>query len=79
MLQGGIGGLVFCQMPDGAIIISDAPRHNKRKTTKKQKAHRKRFREAAMYAKWAVRKYPIYAKLAKGTWKSPHNFALADW
>jgi hypothetical protein len=79
MLQGGIGDLVFRQMPDGTIIISGTPRHNKRKTTKKQKAHRERFREAAKHAKWAARKYPIYAELAKGTWRFPYNFALSDW
>jgi hypothetical protein len=79
ILQGGIGGLVFRQMPDGTIIMSGAPRHNKRKTTKKQKAHRERFQEAARHAKWAAREYPIYAELAKGTWKSAYNFALSDW
>lgn len=79
ILQGGIGNLVFRQMPDGTIIISGAPRYNKSKTTEKQKAHRERFREAARHAKWAARKHPIYAELAKGTWKSPYNFALSDW
>lgn len=79
ILQGGIGGLVFRQMPDGTIIISGAPRHNKRKTTKKQKAHRERFREAAKTARWLARQHPIYAELAKGTWKSPYNFSLSDW
>jgi hypothetical protein len=79
MLQGGIGDLVFRQMPDGTIIISGAPRHNKRKTTQKQKAHRQRFREAAKTARWLAHKHPIYAELAKGTWKSAYNFALSDW
>jgi hypothetical protein len=79
ILQGGIGGLVFRQMPDGTIIISGAPRHNKRKTTKKQKAHRERFREAANTARWLAHEHPIYADLAKGTWKSAYNFALSDW
>jgi hypothetical protein len=79
VLQGGIGKLVFRQMPDGTIIISGAPRHNKRKTTKKQKAHRERFRQAAKTARWLAHEHPIYAELAKGTWKSPYNFALSDW
>ena len=78
MLQGGIGGLVFRQMPDGTIIISGAPRHNRRKTSKKQKAHRERFRQTAKTASWLAHQHPIYAKLAKGTWKSPYNFALSD-
>ena len=79
LLQGGIGGLVFRQMPDGTIILSGAPRPNKRKATKKQKAHRERFREAAKTASWLARQHPIYAQLAKGTWNSPYNFALSDW
>ena len=78
-LSGAIGGLVFRQMPDGTIILSGAPRHNKRKTTQKQKAHRQRFREAAKHARWAAHEHPIYAELAKGTWKSAYNFALSDW
>lgn len=79
LLQGGIGGLVFRQMPDGTFIVSGAPRHNKRKTTAKQKAHRQRFRQAARRARWLAHEHPIYARLAKGTWKSPYNFALSDW
>ncbi len=79
LLQGGIGGLVFRQMPDGTIIPSGAPRPNKRKTTKKQKAHRERFRQAAKTARWLAHEHAIYAELAKGTWKSPYNFALSDW
>jgi hypothetical protein len=79
LLQGGIGGLVFRQMPDGTIILSGAPRPNKRKATKKQKAHRERFRQAAKTARWLAHQHPIYASLAKGTWKSPYNFALSDW
>jgi len=78
MLQGGIGGLVFRQMPDGTIILSGAPRPNKRKATKKQKAHRQRFRAAAKRARWLAHEHPVYAELAKGTWKSPYNFALSD-
>ena len=79
LLRGGIGDLVFRQMPDGTIILSGAPRPNKRKATKKQKAHRQRFREAANTACWLAHEHPIYAELAKGTWKSPYNFAPSDW
>jgi hypothetical protein len=79
VLSGAVGGLVFRQRPDGTIILSGSPRHNKRKTTQKQKAHRERFRQAAKHARWAARKHPIYAELAKGTWKSAYNFALSDW
>jgi hypothetical protein len=78
MLQGGIGGLVFRQMPDGTIIISGAPRYHRRKSTQKQKAHQERFKEAAKTASWLAHQHPIYAELAEGTWKSPFNFALSD-
>jgi len=78
-LSGAIGGLVFRQRPDGTIILSGAPRHNKRMTTQKQKAHRERFRQAARHARRLACEHPIYAELAKGTWKSPYNFALSDW
>jgi hypothetical protein len=79
LLQGRVGGAVFRQMPDGTIILSGAPRPNKRKATKKQKEHRERFSMAAKDARWLAGQYPIYAELAKGTWKSAYNFALADW
>ena len=79
LLRGGIGGLVFRQMPDGTIILSGAPRPDKRKATKKQKAHRQRFRQAAKTARWLAHEHPIYAELANGTWKSAYNFALSDW
>jgi hypothetical protein len=79
MLQGGIGSLVFRQMPDGTFIVSGAPRRKKRKATQKQKDHWERFRMAANAARSLARQYPIYAKLAKGTWKSAYNFALSDW
>ena len=78
VIRGGIGGLVFRQRPDGAIIISGAPRYRKGKATQKQKAYRERFRDAARYARWSARVHPIYAELAAGTWKSAYNFALSD-
>jgi hypothetical protein len=77
-LHGGIGDWVFRQMPDGTIIISGAPRYHRRKASQKQKAHRERFTEAAKTASWLAEQHPIYAELAKGTWKSPFNFALSD-
>lgn len=79
LLRGGIGGLVFRQMPDGTIILSGAHRLDKRKATKKQKAHRQCFRQAAQTARRLAHEHPIHAELAKGTWKSAYNFALSDW
>jgi hypothetical protein len=80
-LSGAIGGLVFRQMPDGSVVVSAAPRYGgrKRKSSKRQKAHQSRFKEAAMYARYAAKVHPIYAELARGTVKSAYNFALSDW
>lgn len=81
MLRGGIKGLVFRQRPDGKVIVSGAPLSRGKKATPKQKAHRERFKQATLYARWAARHYPVYAELAAGApdWKSPYNFALSDW
>lgn len=79
VLQGSIGDLVFRQRPDGSIIVSRAPLFRKGKATAKQKAHRQRFKEAALYARSAAKVHPVYGELAAGTWKSAYNFALSDW
>ena len=83
LLRGGIGGLVFRKRPDGTIIVSGAPRSNKRKTSQKQKDHRKGFGQKARYARSLAHQYPIYAEMARtevarGKWKSAYNFALSD-
>lgn len=79
VLQGSVGDLVFRPRPDGSIIVSRAPRPRKGKATAKQKAHRQRFKEATVYARWAAKVHPVYGELAAGTWKSAYNFALSDW
>lgn len=78
-ISGGIGGLVIRQMPDGSTYVSGKPDFSRRKFSGEQKKHQGRFQEAAAYAREAARSQPIYAKLAKGTGKSPYNFALSDW
>jgi hypothetical protein len=83
LLRGGIGGLVFRKRPDGATIVSGAPRYNKRKATQKQKDYRQQFGQKAKYASWLAKKHPIYAELAsteeaRAAWLSPFNFALSD-
>ena len=79
--RGAIGGLVFRQMPDGSVVVSAAPHYGgrKRKSSKRQKEHQLRFKEAASYARRAANVHPIYAELARGTVKSAYNFALSDW
>lgn len=78
-ISGNIGELVFRQMPDGSTRISAKPDFSSRKFSKGQKNHQGRFREAAAYARQAARTQPIYVQLAKGTVKSPYNWALSDW
>src|SRR5687768_18524197 len=79
-LNGKIGGLVFRHMPDGSIVVSRAPSYGRRrKYSKGQKDHQSRFKEAALYARYAAKVQPIYAELAEGTVKSAYNFALSDW
>lgn len=82
MLRGGIGDLVFRRRPDGRVIVSGKPHYRKGKGTSKQKATRQRFQQAAHWARWAAKEYPIYAELAeaaKDQWLSAYNFALKDW
>ncbi len=78
-ISGGIGALVFRQMPNGETYVSGSPDFSRRKFSQGQKDHQSRFRRAAVYARDAAKQQPIYAKLAKGTVKSPYNIALSDW
>jgi hypothetical protein len=78
-LSGSLGGLVFCPMPDGSVIVSMPPNFSRRKFSKGQKDHQRRFREAVAYARQAAKTQPIYAELAKGTMKTAYNIALSDW
>lgn len=78
-VSGAIGGMVFRQMPDGSIYLSGKPDFSKRKFSQGQKDHQMRVKRAALYAKDAAKRNPIYAEFAKGTGKSPYNFAFGDW
>ena len=78
-IKGNMGELVFRQMPDGSTRISGKPDFSGRKFSQGQKSHQSRFKEAAAYARYAARTRPIYAELAKGTVRTPYNWALADW
>lgn len=78
-ISGAFGNIVFRQMPNGETWVSRNYDFSRRKFSKAQKSHQKRFKEAASYARSAAKKYPIYAELAKGTVKSPYNWALSDW
>jgi len=78
-LSGGIGDLVFQDMPDGNTYVRGRPDFSRRKFSGGQKDHQSRFKRAAAYARDAAKSQPIYAELAKGTIKSAYNFALSDW
>ena len=74
-ISGGVGNLVFRQMPDGSTYVSAKPNFSHRKFSEGQKEHQSRFQRAVAYAK----SQPIYGELAAGTIKSAYNFALSDW
>jgi len=78
-ITGNMGKLVFRQMPDGSTRICSRPDFSGREFSERQKSHQCRFKEAAAYARVAAKTQPVYAELAKGTVKSPYNWALADW
>ena len=78
-ISGGIGNLVFRQMPDGSTYVSAKPDFSHRKFSKGQKEHQSRFQQAVAYAREAAKTQPIYAKLAESTIMSAYNFALSDW
>ena len=78
-IRGKLGSLIFRLMPNGETWISKQHNFSNRKFSKGQKAHQSRFQKASAYARSAAKVHPIYARLAKGTVKSPYNWALSDW
>ena len=78
-ISGGVGNLVFRQMPDGSTYVSAKPNFSHRKFSEGQKEHQSRFQRAVAYARDAAKSQPIYGELAAGTIKSAYNFALSDW
>ena len=78
-ISGGVGNLVFRQMPDGSTYVSAKPDFSHRKFSEGQKEHQSRFQRAVAYARVAAKSQPIYGELAAGTIKSAYNFALSDW
>ena len=78
-ISGGVGNLVFRQMPDGSTYVSAKPDFSHRKFSEGQKEHQSRFQRAVAYAREAAKSQPIYGELAAGTIKSAYNFVLSDW
>jgi hypothetical protein len=78
-IRGKVGNLVFRLMPNGETWVSKNYDFSNRKFSRAQKSHQSRFQQAAAYARRAARVHPIYRELAKGTVRSPYNWALADW
>jgi len=78
-ITGNVKELVFRQMADGSTRICGRPDFSGREFSEEQKSHQSRFKKAAAYARVAAKTQPVYAELAKGTVKSPYNWALADW
>ncbi len=78
-LRGKIGDWVYSWMRDGSMRVSRKQDFRKRRLSKKQKEHHKRFRRASAYASEAAKSQPLYAQLEKETGLCPYNAAMADW
>ncbi|HLO31858.1 MAG TPA: hypothetical protein VK249_22100 [Anaerolineales bacterium] len=78
-LSGAIGNMIYREMPNGETWASGKYDFDHRKFSQGQKDHQSRFQKAVAYARTAAKQHPIYAELAKGTVKSPYNWALSDW
>jgi hypothetical protein len=86
--SGKIGNLIFRQLPNGNMVVTQAPpkktgrqkRHDKLKRSPAQQAHNKRFAKASAYAKQAAKVHPIYAeRVATMPMTTAYNLALKDW
>ncbi|MDR2423828.1 MAG: hypothetical protein LBD59_03785, partial [Prevotellaceae bacterium] len=79
-LSGKIGDLLVFRQKDGQTIVAKVPQQSG-KVSEKQKAHRKRFQQAMIYAKAAVNS-PETGDLYKAATKkgqTPINVAVADF
>ena len=54
-LSGVVGNAIFRQMPDGSTWVSASPDFSRRKFSKGQKSHQRRFKEAAAHARQAAK------------------------
>jgi hypothetical protein len=79
-IRGKVGGLIFRLMPDGSIVVSNAPHYRKGKGTPNQKAYRhETFPGRVQWAKWAHKHYPIYKELAADLpMVNSYNLAIKD-
>jgi hypothetical protein len=79
-LSGKLGDqVVFRHLRDGRTIVCTKPDFSRRKLSREQKEHHKRFKQAAAYAQSAAHSQPIYAERAAGTLKNAYNVAVGDW
>ena len=68
--------------PQGELIIAKRPDMSKVRWSKAQKAHRKRFKLAAAYAKEALAEPKVrrtYERRAKKLGKTPWGLAVSDY
>lgn len=78
-VTGRIGEVVLKRSRGGQQILCRKPTFEHRVFSRAQRAHQKRFREAAAYAKAACQREPIYAEQAKKTHPPAYNIALAGY
>jgi hypothetical protein len=83
-LSGKIGDLLIFRQVKGKTVVSKIPEQSKT-ATEKQKATRKRFQQATLYAKAAIESsntkelYAAAAKKGKNKGKTAYNIAVADF
>jgi hypothetical protein len=68
--------------PQGELILAKRPDMSKVKWSKAQKAHRQRFKQAALYAKSALADPKVrrkYERRAKKLGKRPWHVAVSDY
>jgi hypothetical protein len=81
-ISGKLGDYVFRRTHAGEVILSKVPDMSRVKWSKAQKEHRKRFKQAVVYAKAAMADPKVrarYEKRAAKENKRPFDLAVSDY
>jgi hypothetical protein len=81
-IHGEMYDMVVKLSSQGELILAKRPDMSKVKWSKAQKAHRQRFKQAALYAKAALADPKVrrkYEKRAKKLGKRPWHVAVSDY
>jgi hypothetical protein len=80
-LRGMVGGMLVFKQVNGKTVVAQRPRKSSKPPTEDQLERQQKFREAAIYAKNAIKEpqlKEIYDAFA-GKGKSAYNIAFADY